>query len=69
MHKALEFALSGMQGQLFEMSVDRGYDSEKFIKVFMNSDIAKDLDSKFNFMQWAGKEYIMSRIEGQLPTS
>ncbi len=56
-----------MQGKLFAMSGDKGYDSEKFIKAFMHSDIAKDLDSEFNFMQWAGKEYILERMEEELP--
>ncbi len=62
MNDALESALSDMQGQLFEMSIEKGLDSENFIKVFMLSDIARDLDSDFNHMQWAGKEYIMERI-------
>ena len=48
-------ALSDMQGQLFEMSIEKGLDSETFIKAFMLSDIASDLDSEFNHMQWAGK--------------
>ncbi len=62
MNYHLESALSDMQGQLFEMSIAKGFDSETFIKTFMQSDIARDLDSDFNFMQWAGKEYIMERI-------
>ncbi len=56
-----------MQGQLFEMSGKLGYDSEAFIKAFMNSDIARHLDSDFDFLQWAGKEYIMERIQEELP--
>ncbi len=66
MNKSLELALSDMQGQLFEMSIKKGLDSETFIKAFMFSDIAKDLDSEFNHMQWAGKEYIMERILDEL---
>ena len=66
MSDSLQSALSDMQGQLFEMSIEKGLDSEAFIKAFMLSDIAKDLDSEFNHMQWAGKEYIMERIYDEL---
>lgn len=66
MIEALKIPLSDMQGKLFEMSCEKGYDSEKFISAFMKSQIARDLDSEFNHMQWAGKEYIMERIENEL---
>ena len=66
MSDSLHLALSDMQGQLFEMSIDKGLNSESFIKAFMLSDIAHDLDSVFNHMQWAGKEYIMERILDEL---
>lgn len=66
MTQSLELALADMQGQLFELSKVKGLDSEKFIKAFMLSNIAEDLDSEFNHMQWAGKEYIMERILDEL---
>ncbi len=66
MHRALQSSLSDMQGQLFEMSIEKGLDSDSFVKAFMTSDIARDLDSEFNHMQWAGKEYIMERILDEL---
>ena len=66
MDKSLQLALADMQGQLFELSKDLGYDSESFIKAFMQSDIAKDLESEFNHLQWAGKEYILDRIQEEL---
>ena len=53
------------QGQLFELSAKRGYSSETFIKVFMTSTIAAELDKDFHHMQWAGKEYIMSSLEDE----
>lgn len=68
MTQSLKLALSDMQGQLFELSKEKGYDSEKFIKTFMLSDVALDLDSDFNHLQWAGKEYIMERIQDELKT-
>lgn len=66
MSDSLQSALSDMQGQLFEMSIEKGLNSEIFAKVFMLSDVARDLDSQFNHMQWAGKEYIMERILDEL---
>ena len=62
MSDVLQLALSDMQGQLFEMSIEKGLDS----KTFVLSDIASDLDSEFNHMQWAGKEYIMEWILDEL---
>lgn len=66
MNDVLQSSLADMQGQLFELSIKKGLDSESFIKAFMQSDIARDLDSEFNFMQWAGKAYIMERIIDEL---
>ena len=66
MSDSLQLELSDMQGQLFEMSIEKGLDSETFIKVFMLSNIAKKIDSEFNHLQWAGKEYIMEQILDEL---
>lgn len=63
MNESLKLSLCEMQAQLFVHSREKGYASEAFIKAFMNSDIAKDLDMPFNHMQWAGTEYLMSRME------
>lgn len=65
--QALRTPLSKMQGHLFELSGLKGYDSQIFIETFMKSQIAKGLDSDFDFMQWAGKEYIMERMEEEYP--
>lgn len=65
--KILRRSLSEMQGALFELSGAEGYDSEKFINTFMNSKIAEGLDSDFDYMQWAGKEYIMERMKEEYP--
>lgn len=59
--------LCEMQGKLFEMSGSEGYDSEPFIKTFMYSAIAEALDSDFDFSQWAGKEYLMERMQEEYP--
>ena len=47
--------LCDIQGRLFELSANQKYDSIKFIRVFMNSDVSRALDSKYNRMQWAGE--------------
>lgn len=65
--KILRSSLSEMQGNLFRMSGQKGWDSETFIKVFMRSKIAEGLDCEFDFMHWAGKEYIMERMQEEYP--
>ena len=67
MNKSLQLTLCDTQGKLFELSGERGYDSEAFIKAFMTTDISKDMDKDFHHVQWAGKEYIMSRMEEENP--
>ena len=54
-----------MQGKLFEMSATEGFSSESFIKTFMLSNSAADLDKVFNHMQWAGQGYIIDRLKEQ----
>ena len=66
MNESLMLALCEMQAQLFVHSKEKGYASEAFIKTFMNSDIAADLDMPFHHMQWAGPHYLMSRMEDEL---
>ena len=63
MFGSIELTLCDMQGKLFEMSAKEGYASESFIKGFMTSDAAADLDKPFNHMQWAGEGYIISRLQ------
>ena len=63
MNESLKLALCEMQAALFVQSREKGYASEPFIKAFMQSDIAQDLDKPFHHMQWAGTHYLMSRME------
>ena len=58
----LELKLCDIQGRLFELSADKGYTSAAFVKAFMTSETAKELDSKYNRMQWAGEEYILEEV-------
>ena len=62
MLNSLELTLCDTQGQLFALSGERGVASEAFIKAFMTSDISRDMNSEFHHIQWAGKEYIYSRM-------
>ena len=48
MNKSLQLTLCDTQGKLFELSGERGYDSEAFIKAFMTTDISKDMDKDFH---------------------
>ena len=59
---SLELKLCDIQGRLFELSAEKGYGSAAFIKAFMTSETAADLDSKYNRMQWAGEEYLLDEI-------
>ena len=59
---ALKLKLCDIQGRLFELSLAKGYDSEKFVAAFMTSDVAKHLDSEYNRLQWAGEEYVLEEL-------
>lgn len=63
MLNSLQMALCDTQGQLFELAAERGYASETFIKAYMTSAVAADMDKEFHHIQWAGKAYILSRME------
>lgn len=58
----LELKLCDIQGRLFELSATKNYGSAAFIKTFMTSNTAKELDSKYNRMQWAGEEYLLEEV-------
>lgn len=58
----LQLKLCDIQGRLFELSAEKKYNSAEFIKAFMTSDTAKELDSKYNRMQWAGEEYLLEEV-------
>lgn len=58
----LQLKLCDIQGRLFELSAQQGYESEKFVSFFMGSEVAKSLDSRYNRMQWAGEEYLLEEV-------
>lgn len=63
MMDSIELTLCQMQGHLFELSAEEGFESETFVKTFMNSATAEDLDKPFHHMQWAGEKYLLSRLK------
>lgn len=58
----LQLKLCDIQGRLFELSSEHFYESDHFAKAFMNSEVAKALDSSYNRMQWAGEEYLLEEL-------
>ena len=66
MSKSLQLTLCDTQGQLFQLAAERRYSSEAFIKAFMTSQVSADMDKEFHHVQWAGKAYILSRMEEEL---
>ncbi|MCD8293794.1 MAG: hypothetical protein LUE27_00900 [Clostridia bacterium] len=63
MNELLQISLCEMQAELFQLSVEKGYDSRDFIEGFMKSNVAKGLDSEFSHTQWVGSAYLMDRLE------
>ena len=59
---ALQLKLCDIQGRLFELFTSTEYDTESLVKAFMNGEIAKNLDSEYNRMQWAGEEYLLEEL-------
>ena len=58
----LQQKLCDIQGRLFELFADTEYDEESLAKAFMCGEIAQNLDSEYNRMQWAGEEYLLEEL-------
>ena len=54
MLNSLQMALCDTQGQLFELAVERGYASDAFVKAYMTSAVAADMDKEFHHIQRNG---------------
>ncbi|MBP5312385.1 MAG: hypothetical protein J6112_06090 [Clostridia bacterium] len=59
----LQLKLCDIQGRLFELSGEEQLPSAAFIREFMTSSVAKDLDSHYNRAQWMGEEYLLEEIK------
>jgi hypothetical protein len=64
---SLELQLCDIQGRLFENALKVAYNSEEFIRCFMNSPQALALDDTYDRLQWAGEEYILEELEDEYP--
>ncbi len=58
----LDLKLCDIQGRLFELFASTEFDIENLVRSFMNSEIAVNLDSEYNRMQWAGEEYLLEEL-------
>lgn len=58
--------LCDIQGRLFELALDNGYDCPAFIRTFMNSRAAVALDDTYDRLQWAGEEYILEELDDEV---
>ena len=59
----LQLKLCDIQGRLFELSGEKQLPSAAFIRAFMTSEVAKELDSRYNRAQWMGEEYLLEEIK------
>ena len=57
-----DLKLCDVQGRLFVLSVTNGYGSDIFLKTFMKSVTAKELDSSYNCKQCFGEEYLFDEV-------
>jgi hypothetical protein len=58
--------LCDIQGRLFELALEKGYDCPAFIVAFMNSKTAAALDDTYDRLQWAGEEYILEELNDEV---
>lgn len=58
--------LCDIQGRLFELARANGYDCPAFIAAFMESDVARRMDATFDFLQWAGEEYLLEELNDEV---
>lgn len=57
--------LCDIQGRLFELALQEGYDCPLFMESFMNSRAAAALDDVYDRLQWAGEEYILEELNDE----
>ncbi len=65
----LQLKICDIQGRLFELSAEQKLPSAAFIKSFMTSATAKELDSSYNRMQWMGEEYLLEEVKSSASES
>ncbi|MBQ8232672.1 MAG: hypothetical protein IJZ34_12210 [Lachnospiraceae bacterium] len=61
-----DLCVCDMSGNVFKLSVERGYDSRKFIETLMNSDLGQMLYKKNILGEWLSDTFVMEGIENEL---
>ena len=59
----MERKLCDVQGRLFELAVEEGYEPSSFASEFMSSKVAEGLDQVFCHYQWAGERYLLETLQ------
>ena len=54
--------LCSIQGRLFELSARQGFESNDFVKAYMNSETAAKFNSAYDRSQWMGEEYLLDEL-------
>lgn len=54
--------LCSIQGRLFELSARQGFESDAFIRKYMNSNVAAKFNSAYDRSQWMGEEYLLDEL-------
>ena len=54
--------LCSIQGRLFELSVKYEFESNSFVKTYMNSAVAAKFNSAYDRSQWMGEEYLLDEL-------
>ena len=62
-----ERQLCDIQGRLFELSLEKGFESADFIQKFMNSKTCVFFDMPYDRLQWAGEGYILENLLDETP--
>ena len=61
----IDLKLCDIQGRLFVLAGNNGYESASFIEAFMSSAVADSLDERYNRMQGAEEEYLPEEIAAE----
>jgi len=60
---SVESCLELMQANLFKISAEKGYDSEKFINGFLRSELCRYIDMEYSRYQFMDELYWMEELE------
>ena len=52
-----------VQGKLFKISASLSFESECFIRCFLNSELAKQIDGVYSSLPYLGEEYILESLQ------